>query len=352
MAVDADGTQVYVAVFESGNQTTILGGGIDGLGNDAFPPNVVNEAVGPYGGTNPPPNDGSGFTPVQNPSNPAPPAVGLIVKNVDGVWLDDNGGDWTALVSGSSARLSGRRPGWRLVDRDMAIIDASNLSVSYATGLMNVCMSLAVNPGTGHVTVVGTDATNEVRYEPNLSGRFVRVNMATVNPSSPDDSPVVDLNPHLDYTVSTVPQDKRDESVGDPRAVVWNSDGTRGYISGMGSNNLIVIDPSGQRIGKESTVEVGESPTGLALDEGRNRLCVINKFDASISVVDIELEAEIERVSFFDPSPRAIKVGRKHLYDTHKNSARTPAWGTSPVPRVTSIHGWTGSPGTSGIQRD
>ena len=41
------------------------------------------------------------------------------------------------------------------------MIDVANLGVSYATGLMNMCMALGVNPATGRVTVVGTDATLE-----------------------------------------------------------------------------------------------------------------------------------------------------------------------------------------------
>ena len=40
----------------------------------------------------------------------------------------------------------------------------------------------------------------------------------------------------------------------------------------------------------------------------------------AISVVDTASEVESARVAFFDPSPNAIKIGRKHLYDTHKNS--------------------------------
>ncbi|MBL7650453.1 MAG: hypothetical protein JNK74_30260, partial [Candidatus Hydrogenedentes bacterium] len=57
LAVSPDGQTVYAAIFESGNKTTILGGGIDlpqGILN--FPPNVVSLASTPYGGQNPPPN--------------------------------------------------------------------------------------------------------------------------------------------------------------------------------------------------------------------------------------------------------------------------------------------------------
>ncbi|NOT02221.1 MAG: hypothetical protein HOP29_16555, partial [Phycisphaerales bacterium] len=63
MTVSPDGGTVFVAVFESGNGTTILGGGADGAATIGFPPNVVSHASGPYGGVNPPPNDGAAFNP-------------------------------------------------------------------------------------------------------------------------------------------------------------------------------------------------------------------------------------------------------------------------------------------------
>ena len=93
--------------------------------------------------------------------------------------MDDNGGDWTELVSGAQAAQSGRVPGWDLADHDVALIDANSLAVTYQKGLMNICMALAINPHTGAVTVVGTEATNEVRFEPNVTGTFARVVMVT-----------------------------------------------------------------------------------------------------------------------------------------------------------------------------
>ncbi|MDP6761295.1 MAG: hypothetical protein QF860_00335 [Planctomycetota bacterium] len=321
MAVSPDGQRVYVAVFDSGNATTVLGGGIDGGNTLAFPPNVVNEPLGPHGGQNPPPNAGGGFSPPQNPANPAPPRVSLIVRKDDaGQWMDDSGGDWTQAVSGSLAATSGRPVGWDLYDHDVAVIDVASLSVSYADRLMNICMALAVHPVSGEVTVVGTEATNEVRFEPNLTGTFVRVHAALVDPFSLGANAIVDLNAHLDYSVPTLPQAERDLALGDPRGVVWTPTGERAFVTGMGSNNLIVIDGAGARAGLAPTIEVGEGPTGLALDAAAGRLYVLNKFASSISVVDTVSELETAQVPFYDPSPAAIGIGRKHLYDTHKNS--------------------------------
>ena len=321
LALSPDGSKVYLAAFESGNATTVIGGGLDDPTTLAFPPNFVEDPLGPYGGQNPPPNSGVDFVPAIAAGLPTPPKVSLIVRqNALGQWLDDNGGDWTEFVSGAQANETGRPVGWTLLDHDLVIVDAANLTVDYAGGLMNACMALGVNPATGDVSVVGTDATNEIRFEPNLTGTFVRVLLGLVDPSTPGSPSVVDLNGHLDYSSGTVAPALRDQSLGDPRGIVWNSTGTRAYVTGMGSNNVVVVDPSGSRVGAAPTIEVGEGPTGIVLDEARDRLYVLNKFESAVSVVDTSTELELSRVGFFDPSPSAIKVGRKHLYDTHATS--------------------------------
>lgn len=319
LAVANDGMTVYAAIFESGNNTTVLGGGLDT--NLNFPPNVVTDNAGPYNGQNPPPNSGNSFVPPIKAGLPTPPKVSLIVrKNGAGSWIDDNNGDWTSLVSGAQAQKSGRLPGWDLADHDVAIIDTQSQQVTYARHVMNLNMALAVHPTNGQITVVGTDATNEIRFEPNVNGVFLRVEIGFVNPAAPTTPTVVDLNGHLTYATPTVSQSLRDQSIGDPRGIAWNSDGSRAFVTGMGSNNVVIIDASGARAGIQPTIEVGEGPTGVVFHGGTNRVFVLNKFDASISVIDATAELEVARVPFFDPSPVAIQIGRKHLYDTHKNS--------------------------------
>jgi YVTN family beta-propeller protein len=343
LAVSPDGTSVYVAVFRSSNATTLISGGdrrnlipnVAG-GNAAGPLTGVQPFTGgPYGGTNPPPNTGgpttepptlASFVPPIKPeflpggANPAPP-VGLIVrKNAAGLWLDDNGGDWTQFITGSEANETLRVVGWDMPDRDVAVIDVPTLTVTgYARGLMNAVMALAVNPGSGEVTAVGTDGTNEVRFEPNLTGTFLRVNMGIVDPANPGSPSVVDLNAgHLDYSTGSVTQNERDQSLGDPRGIVWNASGTRGYVTGMGSNNLIVVDAGGGRLGR---VELGQGPVGLACDDTRQQLYVLDRFAATISVVSTVVpEAVVATVPLFDPTPAAVKLGRRHLYDTHATS--------------------------------
>jgi len=317
LAVSPDGARVYCAIFESGSATTILGGGA--VSNISDPPNVVNDGNGPWGGQNPPPNAGASFNPPINPGLPPAPRVGLIVrKDAAGQWKDDNGGNWTNKVSGANAADSGRIPGWDIADHAVAIIDTASSVVTYARGLMNICMSLAVAPN-GDVTVVGTEATNQIRFEPVVKGKFVRVKLARITGLGANVG-AVDLNPHLNYATASVSQALRDQSLGDPRAIVWNAAGTRGYVAGMGSNNVAVIDAAGARAGLAPTIDVAEGPTGLVLDEVRARLYVLSKFAGRLTVVSTTSESVVQALGFHDATPTAIKVGRKHLYDTRKNS--------------------------------
>jgi DNA-binding beta-propeller fold protein YncE len=321
LAVSPDGSKVYCAIFNSGNASTLVAGGQAGGATLGFPPNAASDPAGPYGGVNPPPNNGTSFNPpIASANQSTVPAVGMIVKkDAAGHWMDDNAHDWTSMVSGPNASHSGRPAGWDMPDRDLAVINASSLSTTYARGLMNICAAVGVNPATGSVGVVGTDGINEVRFEPNVGGRFVRVKLAMVDPASLSKT-IKDLNPHLTYSAPTVAQSERDKSLGDPRGLVYNSAGTKGYITGLGSSNVIVVNAAGDRAGLAQTIPVGEGPTGLALDDARSRLYVLNRFAASISVISTTSETVTATVPFFDPSPTAIKLGRKHLYDTHRTS--------------------------------
>ncbi len=316
LAVSADGNSVYAAIFESGNATTLLAGGL------ADPlialPNAVSDPRGPYGGQNPPPNAGAAFDPPLNPAA-TPPRVGLIVrKGSDQRWRDDNARDWTNFISGPFSAASGRVAGWNLPDRDLAIIDSSSLAVRYVSGLMNIGMAVAVQPASGRVTLVGSDARNEVRFEPKLNGRFVQTKFARVDPAPAGAAQISDINPHLDYQSSSIAQQQRDLSISDPRAIVWRGDGQRGWVAGMGSNHVIAIDAEGRRVG--TPIRVGQGPAGLALDEARARLYVWNHFDVSLSTIDLASGNELTRTPVFNPLPAAIRAGRPFLYDSHRTS--------------------------------
>ena len=319
MAVSPNGSNVYVAIFESGNGTTVLGHKLTGL---LVPPapGPVDATNGPYGGVNPPPNSGTNISPARVVTN-TPPRVSQIVRKSDaGRWMDDNNHDWTEWVSGTNAAVSSRIQGWDLPDRDVAIISTTNYAISYASHLMNICMAIAVNPVSGEISVVGTDAPNEKRFEPVLNGVFLRVELALVDPVTRTNR-LRDLNSHLNYITRYLPEEERALALGDPRGIEWNAAGTRAYITGMGSRNLIIVDTNGVRMNPQP-IELGEGPTGLAVDNARARLYVWNRFSSSISVVDLTSEADmsVTNVPVFDPTPDIIRRGRHHLYDTRDTS--------------------------------
>lgn len=320
LAVSPDGAKVYAAILESGNATTIIAPRFTHIA-EVPPPGALSDPDGPYAGQDPPPNAGTAFVPAINPyvEPTSQPKGSLVVrKNAVGQWMDDNAHDWTEFISGPKAASTGRVPGWDMPDRDLAVIDTATHAVSYATGLMNICMATAVNPATGKIAVVGTEALNHVRFEPQLKSVFLRVNVALVDPATLGKT-IRDLNPHLDYAVRSVPQNVRDLSLGDPRGLVWNAAGTRGYITGMGSRNLIVIDADGQRV-QAAPVELGEGPTGLALDEARSRLYVFNRFAGSLSTVDTTTLAVVSTLPFADSTPEFIREGRRLFFDTRHTS--------------------------------
>jgi len=317
MSTSPDGSKVYVAIFESGNGTTVIGQKLAPVFVSPSP-GPVDDPRGPYGGANPPPNSGTNFFPTRVITNAPPRVSHLVRKNSQGRWMDDNNSDWTEWVSGTNAAMSGRIQGWDLPDHDVAIIDTATSSVSYANRLMNICMAVGVNPVSGEIAVVGTEALNERRFEPVINGVFLRVELALVDPITHTNR-IRDLNTHLDYITRTLPPDQRALSLGDPRGIEWSSDGTRAYITGMGSHNLIIVNSNGFRA-QPQPIELPDGPTGLALDEPRSRLYVWNRFTSSISVVDTVANIVLTNVPVFDPTPDIVRKGRRHLYDTRKTS--------------------------------
>jgi len=279
LAVSPDGARVIAAIFESGNHTT------------AVQRAAVNNPNGPYGGQNPPPNSGDEFVPPIAVGLADPPPVAQIVRKVGSSWLDGNGRNWTNFV------------GWDVHDHDAAIVDANSFAVSYANGLMT--------------TVVGTEAMNDIRFESNVNGIFVRSRIASFPIGSPTATTTADLNPHLDYSTSSVDPSLRELSIADPRAIAWSPDGSTAFVAGIGSNIVIAANASGAR---SATIEVGAGPSGLALSPDGLRLWVLNRFDASISQIEVASGTVSATVPFHDATPEVIRAGRPFLFDAHRTS--------------------------------
>lgn len=292
MAVSPDGSTVYVAIFESGNRTTIV------------PRVAVNNTGGPYGGQNPPPNSGTQFDPPRAPGQPLPPRVAHIVrKNQQNRWMDDNNRDWTSFIT------------WDFFDHDVAIVDASTLAVSYAGGALSTVSGIGVAPN-GSVTAVGWDALNHVRFEPKLDGIFATMLMANV-PAAGGAITTSDLNPHLTYDAPTIPAAERAQSVGDPRGVAWTTDGSMMFTAALGTNALVAMSPAGARLAK---IDVGEGPSGVVMHPTAGMVYSLNRFEGSVSAVSTTGLAEVRRVSLHDATPATVKAGRRFLFNTFVTS--------------------------------
>ena len=102
-------------------------------------------------------------------------------------------------------------------------------------------------------------------------------------------------------------------------------------------------------------VHVGGGPSRLALDERRDRLYVLNRFEQTMSIVEGRLRGRRAPVGArpsalgFDPSPPAVTQGRRFLFDPAVGARRrrvrqlsrvratsTVSHGTSVIPTVRS----------------
>jgi YVTN family beta-propeller protein len=282
LARDRQGARVFVSIFESGNQTTII--------SDSR----VKAAGGP-----PKP------TVKMAKRLPKAPDAGLIVKWTGGGWADDRGNTkWSSAVP------------YTLSDVDVVVIDAlaSTPAVSRQVRGVGTHVSNAVlDDEADRLYVVNTESFNHIRFEPKLKGRFQsnRVSLVELDEDGRSIN-AVDLNPHIDRSIAGGSDAERASSLALPADIARAADGTL-YVAATGSARVGVLNARGvvqHRIG------VGEGPTGLALDEARQRLYVLNRFDLSLSVIDTARRNEVARLSAgFNPEPQEVRRGRIFLYD-------------------------------------
>ncbi len=282
LALSPDRARLYVCALDSQNRTTVV------------PPAVV-QANGGLPAPNPP----------KNPALPAAPKVALIVKHNGSDWVDEINRSWNSVLP------------YTLLDNDIAVINTNSLSItSYVHDVGTTLFNIGVAPS-GLLYVTNQDASNEVRFETNLKGRFLQ-NRVTIVESLGGTTTPRNLNAHINYGNPAGDAGERALSICIPTDVVVSPFGSTAYVAGFGSKKVAVLDGSGNVTRR---IAVGDGPAGLALDEVQHRLYVFNRFSSSISVVDLTDDSSIEISLGFDPSAALIKDGRHFLYDGENSSA-------------------------------
>lgn len=296
LAATPDGSTVYAAAFMSGNQTT------------AIPYQKV-------AGDLPPPLTNHEGEPVRE--------LALIVKWDGQAWIDGGGRDMSHLVD------------LTLPDNDVFTIDANAAIpnvISSISGVGTTLFNMAVHPQSGKLLVTNLEARNNVRFEgpgifggTTVRGHFVENRITVIDGTSVTP---LHLNKHIDYDTFPGTQAENDASLATPLEMVISSDGSKLYMAAYSSSkvgifdtaelfdNSFVPDPS-------SHIEVtGGGPGGLVLDEARNRLYVLTRFDNSVSVIDLVTSQETAHLAMNNPEPASVTNGRKFLYDARYTSSR------------------------------
>ncbi len=322
LAVSPDRNTVYVAAFKSGNQTTVIGEDLVCNGFDKARPCKMKGFAYPGGVPGP----------SANAEGKAAPEVGLIVKYdpADRKWKDVMGRDWTSGVR------------FNLPDKDVFAIDAFSLTdKAIYTGVGTTLFNMATNPKTGVLYVSNTEALNMGRFEgegqhggTTLQGRLAQTRITVINQ---DKVQPRHLNKHIDYSklASAADFDKTtpQHSLSTPLEMAVSGDGQTLFVAAFGSSRIGVI---GTRELEDDTFKPQEAsaryislsgggPSGIVLDEKRNRMYVSTRFDNAVKVINLATRTEVSAVSLPNPEPEAIVKGRPFLYDAQRSSANGEA---------------------------
>jgi YVTN family beta-propeller protein len=308
LAVTPDGSKVYAAGFHTGNRTTSL--------HEI----LVSDEGEAAGGVPGPDVDAEGI--------PHPP-TGIVVKFNGTHWVDELGRRWDSAVR------------FNLPDKDVFVIDAKANppaqipgAAGFYTGVGTILFNMAVNPVNGKVYVSNTEASNEKRFEGpgifaghSLRGNFSETRITVLTPAGG----VIPrhLNKHIDFDTccAPVPNTESEKSLALPQQMAITRDGRTLYVAALGSSEIGIFNTTALENDTfvPSTARqipvTGGGPTGIVLDEGRDRLYVLTRFDDSISVIDTTTKAEVAHVPMHNPEPPSVLAGRRFLYDTSFSSS-------------------------------
>ncbi|MFK7898050.1 MAG: YncE family protein [Myxococcota bacterium] len=330
LATSPDGSHVFVAAFNSGNQTTVVS---EGIVCDGF----TSAGPCPGDGVTVPGGLAGGFVPGGNPGpdddheGVAAPEVGLIVKwnGAASQFQDEDGRNWTNGVR------------FTLPDRDVFAIDVNTLNETATHSSVGTTLfNMITNPVTGKLYVSNTESGNLTRFEGpgNHGGSTVQGNLAqsritVIDTPSSGASPVTPrhLNKHINYAVTPAPAGVKDHSLAIPTDMAISPDGNTLYIAAFGSSKIGVFnttaleDDSFTPNAASHLSVTGGGPGGLTLSNDGSRLYVYTRFDNAFSVLDTGSGAELFHLPLPNAEPSEIVAGRPFLYDAFSTSSNGEA---------------------------
>lgn len=329
LATSPDKKTVYAAIAQSGNQTTSvnLDSVCDGFNERGLC--LVFPDTFPFGNNLLP---GGLPGPSTNFEGAKAPETALIVKwnQAAGQWQDPTGRNFN-----NGVRL-------RLPDKDVFAINADTLQeTAFFTGVGTTIFNLATNPRSGVIYASNSEANNLTRFEGpgEYGGTTVQGNLAQMRITVISGGSVFPrhLNKHIDYAkLAGKPgfdPTVKNHSLSTPTEMVVSQDGTKLYVAAFSSSKIGVFDTAAlesdsfnPRTASANYIPVsGGGPSGLVLDEARNRLYVMTRFDNAVKVIDLATKGELSSVPLYNPEPASVVQGRPFLYDADFSSANGEA---------------------------
>ena len=358
LAVSPDGRTVYAAVFHSGNQTSVIHEAVMCRGFEDSPrgfsvgstwafrlgnqPCIAGQMPARYATASP-----NGPADKTLPKGRPPPSTSadgehapftaMIIKwhRESGEWRDSRGLNYSNGIR------------FYLPDKDVFAINADTLEEAASFRHVGTTLyNMATNPENGNIYVANTDAQNHVRFEgpgirggSTVQGNIARVQITVIDPHT-GSVRQRHLNRHIDYSVLKAPAQVRRHSLSTPLELQVSTDGAKLYLAALGSDRIGVFatadlendalwDGAGEEFDPElassSYLPVAGGPAGLLLDGpqdgGNDRLYVFTHIDRGLKVIDATSGALLQVVSFHNPEPASVVVGRRMLYDAAATSS-------------------------------
>ena len=194
-----------------------------------------------------------------------------------------------------------------------------------ARGMMTIVLAQGVNPDSGQLWQVGTDANNKDpnrQSEPLINGDIVRnvVAIADVpNVGNPPSTPVavIDLD-DSDTNTSGVQYDPS-RTVGQPNGLHFSDNGFA-FISGLLTDNVTLLNPAGKFV-LEWDVPEGSIPRQVLYSPTFNLVFVYcwgtNKIESYTLTANPQPFVTLDLGH--DPTPALVQEGRKVFYSAHKS---------------------------------